>query len=418
MVVGTCSLSFACGGGLGPTAPGTNAAQPSVSASASRPRGPAIVAAALDVDVYGPDGGQPIAHVAHGDVLSRTDALTRIAVATPRGSEIIEGPRVRIRTDGGEIVEGWVDLPKKEARHGVGFFATKAVPVVTNRGMVLGALAPGAFVPLVRIEVDVARVMLVPFGVEGVVPLSSLATREPAKVDAARDVGPMVDNRLLQLETADGPTTTACGHPIQVDAAEGDGVHVRQTVDGVTVNGITRHDAMHCPVRVAWSGDVPPGFVRPSTATTTFFAKSRDVYRIMNVTPPACVRWRFRTGPKPTFVATMTSRAFGRTDTVTLTYRAENAAARVTLPAWLNLRETDDESAVDVDLVVDESPVGLLVLDRSLTPEPSEHGSTPLPIAYHRADASIWFASEADCLRALERSKGDLRARLLAGYAE
>lgn len=387
----------------------------------------APVAVALDVDVFGPDGGAPIGHVDRGLVVERREGEVRMAMAT---SSLLVGEYVRIQS-GATTLEGVVPLERTKPGHGIGLFATADTPVTAASGKPLGSLARGAFVPVVRFDGDAAVVALAPFRVEGRVPRSALGfdrSGPPREESLPRKI----ENRELAVETAAGRVVTLCHAPVFPVSEAGSRVRVKQTVLGVTVEGDASDVGTACRPRVVArrknpDPKVPEGWTAlPKTPIATF-GSDRALFRIDTWSEtPSCQKMAFHRRPSPRIVIVRKQSTLLEDVPYvdTTTYAVSGAGPRLpgptvlTLP-WLSTVNRDLKGGPVKGigegialcgewtvLAVDETKEGLRVLDGV---------SDADIVAFHPADAELWYTDAAACERALAPMVAkDLAVRLLA----
>jgi hypothetical protein len=388
-----------------------------------------VVAIARDVDVFGPSGGRPVAHVDEARVLERREAPVRFG--TDHG--VIDAYFVRLETPSG-IVEGYASVEETRPRRGVGLFVAHATPIVAGDGRPVGTAHRGAFLPLVRFDRDVAQVALPPFGATGRVARASLTVDEPIPEAQTSTAGVrIVENRQMPLLTGAGPVVTTCAERIVIGVDDHGAPRASQTVAGIEITGRAEDPGVACPPRVvqAVQGQPPPtvpaGWVAFKAAAVTALTRSHDFFRIERDEDSGervCKRWSFRRDGRGAHLTEKVTWSTGfltegqgaappfrRTTTYGVAGQPSLSVAPSVLTLPLESSTTLDRNgkipagfgegiALCGDwtvTLVGETPDGLLLLDSARV---GGIGGVTL-VAYHPADVDVWYTRREACENAV-----------------
>ena len=280
----------------------TQRAEPAASA-----KPPPVLAVARDLDLL-VDGGRRV-HVDLADVLEwRTERDPR-----PFRTEI----NVRVRLRMGEHVLEGVALDAYGPGQGIGLFAAREIPILSETRTALGRALPGAFFPLVDMTPDVGRqltprsaplredpalVTLPPFHVQVRIARDALTT-VPSAIPPPPVYPNVVENRRLIIESDDGYVIGNDCMPFGVLGEVPTGVRVAQFVAGIEMVGIAKKAGESCSARVVETRagassppPVPAAWERVKAFRTMAFAHARDFYlldRDEETDAPMCSKMSF-----------------------------------------------------------------------------------------------------------------------------
>jgi hypothetical protein len=380
---------------------------------------PAIaIAVARQIDVYEKPWGSPfVARALDLDVLEwREDGYVRLRAE----GRVLEGYSTGLRT-------------RPEVARGVGLFVDVETAITGDRGESIGKAHRGAFLPLVRIDGDVAIVALPPFDLTGRVPRSALTTTRFAHAER-RDYARSVENRRVAIEVGQRRVVTSCDAPVGIEEKSG-GAEAAQSIEGIEVIGRALSSGTPCTPRVITFGlddrperPIPPGWRVPK-GRTSFFAMSRDLHSVVRDDgAPICASWKYdRAGRSFTFTEAFRPPLYEELQlSETRSYRAEGAMPVLDMPSSLELVflrsvRRDAKGRVvgrlpgegegialcgnPTFLVVDEQPDGLVVLR-------TRHSKIA---AYHPDDAIVWYTRRESCERVLREQTGGPTAHVFRG---
>lgn len=374
------------------------------------------IAAARDLDLYDRPGGTLLAHLDEAFVLSsKTNGLVR--VKGPTG--VLEGYAAPAETNA-------------KTRRGVGLFVAKPTPIEAEVDeFPLGTAYPGAFLPLLRFEGEMAVVALTPFGLAGRVSRAAL-TPQPVASASVPSYPLQVNNREIGIRVGKLRVVSQCTSPVAVIAERPDGIEVAQTVDGVQLVGRAEDAGTMCRPRVIdpqkdglATKPIPSGWQTPAPFHTSLFAKSRDFYYATrdDYGKAECRKLSFqRHGHHTTLSSTFTGSPFaplglgaeGEAVTETTTYDIEGALPMIEKPTLLQLANSRSvrrkAKGGPVNDGVGEGDGGCsepyywlvgATADRVLVLADVSDAS-----AYHPDDAITWYTQPEACEQAISAAKG------------
>jgi len=380
------------------------------SSAPTRPAPAALVTIARGIDLYeAPHGSPLVAHVDHGEVLERRpDGLLRIWTR----ERTVQGYPARVESGGGR---------------GVGLFAQRDTPIMTG-GSTIGTAFRGTFLPLLRIDGDMAEVEIGPGDLHGWVAKAAVGPTAVAPAPRAPRTARRIENHELRIKLVNGEITSACDIPVSVLEESETRAQVAYERAGIELLGSVVQRGEACTPRVALrrTGQadpaVPPGFTAPAPFQSKALTRARDVWMLEAADTGVglvCTRWSYQ--PRPPrdgaiSVTRTTAMPFGGpTVQETASYLVKGASLPITAPTVLELepaglvrrdrqgRVVPSKGGEGIGLcgnrhatVVGETAEGLVTL-------PGISGDRGSLLGYHPDDVDVWYTDQAGCQRAIER---------------